>query len=432
MSELNRLTLLKLEPGPDGSAAALRAKAAYSALERDFGKIDSFVQTPAGERLLIVGGGIVGLMSAVFASLQGYRITVVERLSFGAAASGRNAGGILVLGHTLEELSFNRLSLRLWHDLAVLGIESEYRASGHIMLAFSETEATTLAAGSLLYQQAGLDVEYLNPAQIEKRLPDVTNSNFGGLYCRPDAQGYPFRAVKTILKWLKDRGVELLPHTEVTGFTINDSTVKTVQTNRGTLPADMVLLCAGPWSAQLGKMLELPLAIRPRRSQILVTERIADRIVDPFVTGNALYLRQTHAGNLLFGGGGKWESGDFNVANTLPVMTKLVKRFLEVFPSYRDIQLIRAFAGTVDLTPDARPLLGPSERYDNVFVAAGFSGHGFGWSAAAGRLAAAIIAHTRGRSALSNEILAILEPLAPSRHYKNVEQEMRSEGKETP
>lgn len=415
MSEPRRLTLLKL--GPDaGPEAALAAAAAYDELEAAFaGSVRSSARSGRG-RLVVVGGGIVGLMSAYFASVRGYRVRLVERLSPGGAASGRNGGGVLVLGHTLDDVPFNRLSLRLWAELARAGVASELTVSGHVMLAFSEQEAETLRGAGELYLAAGLPVEWLDSSEVRRLLPHVTAEQRGGLRCPVDAQAYPFRVVSSLLSRLRDGRAELITHTRVTGFRVEGSRVRAVITEAGDVEADAVLLCAGPWSAEVGAMLGLPLAISPRRSQILVTERVATRVVHPFVTGNSIYLRQTHAGNLMYGGGGTWESQSFDTSSTTTAIARLTTRFLEVFPAFRGVQLIRAFAGTVDLTPDARPLLGRADGWENVCVAAGFSGHGFGWSAAAGAIAAACVARALGHEEPAAGVSRLLEPLAPCRH----------------
>lgn len=415
MSQPRRLTLLKVSPDA-GPEAARAAAAAYQDLEAAFGDA---VARPArgGEgRLVVVGGGIVGLMSAYFASLRGYRVTLVERLSLVGAASGRNGGGVLALGHTLEDLPFNRLSLRLWRQLDETGVRGELVRTGHVMLAFSEDEAETLRSAGELYRAAGLGVEWLAPDEVRRLLPHVAGTQHGGLHCPEDAQAYPFRIAASLQARLRDAGAELLTHTAVTGFRTDGDSVTAVLTAAGEVAADAVLLCAGPWTAGVGALLGLQLAVGPRRSQILVTERVRERVIDPFVTGNAIYLRQTHEGNLLFGGGGKWESYSFDTSSTAAAVRRIATRFLEAFPAFRGIQLIRAFAGTVDLTPDSRPLLGRAEGWRNVCVASGFSGHGFGWSAAAGALAAACVAHALGHDEPTPGVARLLEPLAPCRH----------------
>lgn len=410
---------MRVEHGPEAAAAAARARNAYDALEGTLGDLDDLAASPspvAPRRLVVVGGGIVGLMSALFASLSGYRVTVLERLSFGGAASGRNAGGILALGHSLGELPFNRFSVRLWRDLARSGVEGRYRASGHAMVAFSEEEAAALDEAASLYSQAGLDAGFVGPDRLARLLPGTSGRNHGALVCPTDAQGYPFDAVTSLVARLRERGADLRPNTVVTGFVTDRDEVRAARTDRGDVPADAFLLCTGPWTAAVGELLGARLAVAPRRSQIVATQRVRERVVDPFVTGNSLYLRQTHAGNLLFGGGGAWESRSFDVTNVPSTVSTLVKRFLELFPAFRDLQLIRAFAGTVELTPDFRPLLGAVGAFGNAFVAAGFNGHGFGWSAAAGRLAAAVVADADGRRPLPADVRELLVPLAPSRH----------------
>jgi sarcosine oxidase subunit beta len=70
----------------------------------------------------------------------------------------------------------------------------------------------------------------------------------------------------------------------------------------------------------------------------------------------------------------------------------LSERFLELFPSFETKQLIRAFAGTVEITPDHSPMFGSMPGYNNLYISAGYNGHGYGMSAVMGKLLAKLIA----------------------------------------
>jgi sarcosine oxidase subunit beta len=192
----------------------------------------------------------------------------------------------------------------------------------------------------------------------------------------------------SLLKYLKGHGTAVINYCEVLDFKINNKSIDCVITEKGNYQSDAYLFCCGPWTTEICKMLNEQIVVVPRRSQILVSEIVNKRRIHPFVTGNSLYLRQTHTGNILFGGGGSWETNGFDVSNTNYALEFLSSRFLELFPNYRNKQLIRAFAGTVELTEDHLPYFGKLNTLDNAFISAGYNGHGYGMSAVMGKLMA--------------------------------------------
>jgi len=415
MERRSRLTLLNVELGQGASEAAARSARAYQVLEAELRPPPVAARGSAAPRLVVVGGGIVGLMSAHYAALAGFQTTVLERRSFGAAASGRNGGGLLALGHALGELHFNRLATELWRDLAAQGLAARFEGCGQVVVAMDDAEAAALAAAATVYAQAGLRVELLTPAELRRHLPGVSPRAEAGLHCPSDAQAYPLDAARALVTGLRAGGAELRPHSEVTGFAVTGGRVTAVRTQGGDVPADVVVVAAGPWTPLVLRDLGWQPPITPRRSQIMVTERLGARVVAPFVTGNGLYLRQTHAGNLLFGAGGKSEPRDFDVSNSLATLKAIARKTVALLPGMADVSVVRGFAGTVELTPDGRPFIGECPTHPNLYVNAGFNGHGFGWSAVAGRVVTALVSQALGTGALSRDALAVMQALSPAR-----------------
>jgi sarcosine oxidase subunit beta len=365
--------------------------------------------------VLLVGGGIIGLLTAFYLSLEGFQVTLLEKESFGAAASGRNGGGILALGRDFHEIPLIKISIDLWEQLSDLGIETQFVKSGHAMIAMNKFEAQRLAKAQELYQLVGLETQWIEPKEALQKLPDLSPQNFGALFSTKDAQGYPFITINSLVMRLRSLGGQLINHCNVTGFKVVNEKITSVLTDQGDFHADEVVLCTGPWTEKLGSLLDVQLPIQPRRSPIMVTEIVNTRRMDPFVSGNNLYMRQTHAGNLLFGGGGSWEPTGFNVSGSVDVIKRLSTYFTELFPSFQSLHLIRSFAGTVELTPDHKPLLGTVSPYTNLHVSAGYSGHGYGLSAFAAKLLAKQLLYKALEQALPQPFEYVSNIFSPSR-----------------
>ncbi|MFT9846781.1 NAD(P)/FAD-dependent oxidoreductase [Aneurinibacillus sp. REN35] len=413
---MDRLTLLSLDVEKIKGETADKIEQVYDALYHYvFSQLSSSSIRPNSRKIIVVGGGIIGVMAAFYLHQKGYQVTVLEKNSFGGAASGRNGGGILALGRELEEIPFVKVSMDLWEQLSDYGIDSHFIRPGHAMVAMNHAEAEKLGKAQVLYRRAGLDTTFLETDQVKKMLPDICPENKGALYSPIDAQSYPFLAIANLMKWLRFRGVTFYSQCEVKGFSVVQDRITSVSTNQGELAADTFLLCTGPWTQCTGRLLNLDLPIIPRRSQIMVTEILESRRMDPFVSGNGLYSRQTHAGNVLYGGGGPWEITGFDVTNSMEAMRLLSTRFVELFPAYRNRQLIRAFAGTVEITPDHFPIFGPVPAYHNLYVSGGFNGHGYGMSAVMGNLLAAMVYSDDHDLELPYSIKEIIHHFSPSR-----------------
>ncbi|SFA69710.1 MULTISPECIES: FAD-binding oxidoreductase [unclassified Bacillus (in: firmicutes)] len=383
---MNRLSLLSLQVDKETTRSAQKARNTYDVLKESL--FQDFRVKKSNNHITIIGGGIVGLMSAYFLQKCGFQITVLEKKSFGAAASGRNGGGVLSLGRELNEIPFARLATEIWSELDREGIDTKYTASGHVMVARNPIEEQMLLAAQDLYLESGLDVKAVNPDELKRMAPDLHPNLKMGLFSHSDGQSYPFTTSTSLKSYLKENGAKLIDHCNVVGFHTKNGSIVTVSTDQGNFESDVFLLCAGPWTTEMCDSLGESVLIKPRRSQILVTEILSKRRIHPFVTGNSLYLRQTHAGNVLFGGGGPWEISGFDVSNTNYALELLSSRLLELFPSFKNKQLIRAFAGTVEITEDHLPYFGGLTKFDNAFISAGYNGHGYGMSAVMGKIMA--------------------------------------------
>jgi sarcosine oxidase, subunit beta len=394
--EMDRLSLLSLQLDKETSKSAIQAWDTYDQLKEFLSNHPPLKQK--NTHITIIGGGIVGVMSAFFLQKCGFTITIIEKKSFGAAASGRNGGGVLSLGRELSEIPFARLAAEIWSSLQQEKIVTKYVSSGHVMVARNEVEQEKLDVAHELYLNAGLKVKALFLKELKCMVPDLTSDIKMGLFSETDGQSYPFTTMTSLLKYLKGHGTAVINYCEVLDFKINNKSIDCVITEKGNFKSDAYLLCGGPWTTEICKMLNEQIVVVPRRSQILVSEIVNKRRIHPFVTGNSLYLRQTHAGNILFGGGGSWETNGFDVSNTNYALEFLSSRLLELFPNYRNKQLIRAFAGTVELTDDHLPYFGKLNTLDNAFISAGYNGHGYGMSAVMGKLMAySLTYHFNGR-----------------------------------
>ena len=386
----NRMTLLSIDPASTTVEQVRAAADEYHDLAATCAHDDR--HTLDGSRCVVVGGGLVGLMTAVFLRRAGADVTVFEAKSFAAAASGRNAGGIYATGRAIDEVPLARASVDLWQRLTDEGHATHFRRDGHAIVAMTSYEAGILEAAHALYAAAGVTCELLLEDDVRRAIPGINPGAHAALVGTEDGQGYPLSTAPSLLAELRSRDAHIFDHTPVEEVIVEHGRARGVMTSTSSYNADHVVLCTGPWTARFSDIAGYELSVRPRRSQIMVTERV--KAVDgmPFVSGNKVYARQTHEGNVLAGAGGPWETDGYDVSTTYQALGLISSHLQSLFPVLGPTPVMRAFAGTVELTPDHLPLLGPSGTVDRLWISAGYNGHGFGLSALAGRLLAAYIA----------------------------------------
>lgn len=409
----NRMTLLSMDPEATSEEDSRLAAEHYANVVAE---VDGHPETSlAGLRVVVVGGGVAGLMSALYLSRAGAEIHLFEAQSLGAAASGRNAGGIYAFGRAIEEVALARLSMDLWEQLQADGIQAQFRRDGHAIVARNGRERALLELARRHYELAGLPVRMLGPEETMALLPGISPEVAGSLLGTTDGQGYAFTTVTSVLAELRSQGAEIHDHSPVTSVVEAHGRATGVRSSTGVVEADHVVLAAGPWMATFAEAAGCGPDVRPRRSQLMVTERVGGLENLPFLSGNRVYARRTHAGNLLVGGGGPWEEGGYNVTSSNAALSFLGKHMSELFPALAGVPVLRAFAGTVELTEDHLPLFGAAPAVENLWISAGYNGHGFGLSAAMGRLMLELIAaHARG-AAVSPAVTALTANFDPAR-----------------
>jgi sarcosine oxidase subunit beta len=184
---------------------------------------------------------------------------------------------------------------------------------------------------------------------------------------------------------MQDHGGRMLQETTVTGFDQVGGRVTTVQTSRGPIGCDTLVLAAGPSIGWLAGMLGLSVPMAAARAEMIVTEPLPLMPLGA-VDGNGLYGRQTLRGNLAYGGGPhEWlEFGDATPAKpSTPLMRNIAARMAEMFPRATHARVIRSWAGVIENTPDGRPVIDRPPAFENLVIAS-LSSIGFGLSPATG------------------------------------------------
>lgn len=399
---------------------------------------------PASSDVVIIGGGIIGIMTGLFLARDGISVTVCEKGEVGHEQSGRNWGWVRIMGRDASEIPLGLESMRLWSEMdRLVGGDTGFTRSGIVYVADTPAKLAEHEAWLDHARQYQLDSRLLSTREIDSLLPGNKRAFAGALFTPSDARAEPQKAVPAMARALRRHGGTVLTRCAVRGIETSAGRVSAVVTERGSIACQRVILAGGAWSrlflGNLGidfpqlKVLGSVLRTQPlegppthavggsdfafRKRQdggYTIAHRgasVAEIVPDSFrLLGDFLpsFVKQRHELKLNIGGrfleeartARKWaldETTPFETTRILdPTPSEGILRegqanLIAAFPAFKDMKVAQAWGGFVDATPDAVPVIGEVPRLPGFFIASGFSGHGFGIGPGAGRLVADIV-----------------------------------------
>jgi len=331
--------------------------------------------------VLIIGGGIVGLMTAYhYLKLGGKNVIVVEKGYLGSGSTGRCGGGIREQWGSPENIILAKKSIDLWERLPEeLEADIHFRQGGYLILAFSEEEAEMLKNNVKIQHEYGVNSRILTPEEAKEIVPILNTSIIVmATFNKRDAKADPFKTLFALKQKIEEMGGKVLTHTEVTGFNIKGKKIEYAITNRGKIKADLYVNASGTWSKMIGEMIGENIPIEPYRHEIMVTERLG-HLFDPMVISfsKGIYFQQMPKGEIIGGIGNPEEKPGFYDKPTAWFPYHFAKTLIEIAPALRHVRMLRHWTGYYEVTPDAKPIIDWSKSVENLIHVAGFSGHGF-------------------------------------------------------
>ncbi len=343
--------------------------------------------------VVIVGGGIVGLSTALELRQRGRSVVVAERGMMGAEASGRNGGGVRQQGRVLPEIPFAMGAVKVWKELdGLLDQPTGYRQIGHLYVAESDQDMEKLSRQREQEMALGLESELIDAKAARQLAPGLSSHIVGAKLCQTDGYADPALSSLCIALTAENAGATILCHSPVTAIGTRNGRVATVTAGDTIIETDCVLNAAGPWAPAISQMVEAYLPIYPSRSVLVLTEPMPLQMLT-FVQTAAQDLgsSQFADGSVRLGGGTTPNDVNrFTFSKRLepdPDPPKPPKAEV-VFPALRNAKVASRWVGIRECTPDMMPIMGPVGGPDGFLVAAGFSGHGFCLGPYAGRLMA--------------------------------------------
>ncbi|MBW4708412.1 FAD-binding oxidoreductase [Roseobacter sp. YSTF-M11] len=335
--------------------------------------------------VVVIGGGIVGLMTAWHLAREGARVALLEAGDLGAQASGANAGSLHLQIQYPEfakygegwarayapTLRFLEASIGMWQDLGQeVGEDLDVRLGGGIVVARDPAQMRLIEAKARIEASVGVETQILDRDALLALAPYLSDKAIGGGYCAGEGKANPLRATPAIARTAEAEGATVHCNAPVTGLA-GRAGAFVVTTPQGRLQADKVVNTAGAKAAKIAAMLGMQIDIGGFPLQVTVTEPIAPLIPHlVYSAAGKLSLKQAANGGCIIGGGWSADVRSHGGLATNPVnFAGNMAMAAGVVPRLAQARTIRSWTAWVNGTPDWRPIIGEAPDIPGFYLA---------------------------------------------------------------
>jgi glycine oxidase len=340
---------------------------------------------------VIVGGGVIGMLTARELAMKGMDITLLERGMLGQESSWAGGGILSPLYPWRHPAAFSGLAIwsqqhypELCEELMeATGIDPEWIRSGLLILDMDEHLEAITWTDRFDAQMVVLDREAI--LQIEPHLADGFNA---AILMTEMAQVRNPRLIMALGEDLRKRGIKVKEHTEVTALDKQDSCIGGVYTSSGRIATGQVVVAGGAWSSMLLKEFGIAGDVAPVRGQMLLYDA-APGMVSHIIVSRGYYIIPRRDGHVLVGS--TVEHAGFDKSTTVQAATELKQLAVSLIPELERCEIKRHWAGLRPSTATDMPYIGAHPGIEGLYVNTGHYRNGLLLAPASARLMADII-----------------------------------------
>ncbi len=402
---------------------------------------------PAKADLVVIGGGIIGTATAWFAARNGLSVVLVEKGRIAGEQSSRNWGWIRQQGRDVAELPIMMESNHIWRGLAETTGEGglSFTESGCMYLASSEKQQHQFEQWQRVASDHGLNTQILSAGDIARSEQPLVGDWVGGLLTPTDGRAEPWVAVPALARAAAGEGVCIIENCAARTIETSAGTVSAIATELGTVATHSVVLAGGAWTSDFMANLNIHLPQLMVRSTVaklaavdgkpmpnisapgfamrlredggysVTSADVAEHYVSkrsfrdltkflPLLKASARDIRLRPGPPANYPGNWRmpshWGADDASPFESMRVLDpspselvikRINKRVPRFAPWAADAKIEKAWAGMIDVTPDAVPYIGEVPGLNGLLLGTGMSGHGFGIGPAVGRILADLV-----------------------------------------
>ena len=331
-------------------------------------------------RVIIVGGGVIGLGIGWKLAKSGCQVTLYERNRVGRGASWAAAGMLspLAEAHAQEpELLKLGLDSSNYYPGWVDELEKEsqisidYRRQGTLMVALDRDDRADLQHHFEMQKGFDLPVEWLTGNQARTLEPSLSPRVVAAIRCSSDLQVNSRLMIAALTVAFQKAGGQLLEQKSVAQVEVRGQQAVGIRTGLELVPAEVVVLAAGAWLSKIGGLPEFYQSlIRPVKGQILGLQMDEEPIISHDIHAPNAYLVPRSNGSLIVGATVEEQGFDTNM--TAGGVFELLRGAWETLPGIYDFPIVDTFAGLRPASQDNAPILGLTPISGLIFAAGHF------------------------------------------------------------
>ena len=402
------------------------------------------VSMPAAADVVIIGGGIIGISTALFLAKEGVNVVVCEKGFVAGEQSGRNWGWVRQQGRDDREMPMIVESLRIWRGLGEeIGEDVGYRERGILYLVDEDRQLERYAAWAKAAEDFDVGTRLIEGSELRRLVRGATVAWRGALYTESDGRAEPHKATPALARAAMREGATILESCAVRGIESTAGQVSAVVTEHGTIRTSTVLCAAGAWTSMFCRSLGIRLPQLRLRGTVARTAP-GEAVCEGAAIGAGLALRRRQDGGYTVADGAVLDhaitpstfrfgskfmaallmdvratrlslgreffeelfvSRDWPLDRVSPfekcrvldpepnprTLRKIRRRLDEIFPQLAATPIAESWAGMIEATPDVIPVIDEAAILPGFYMATGFSGHGFGIGPGAGKAIAGML-----------------------------------------
>ncbi|SFC62453.1 NAD(P)/FAD-dependent oxidoreductase [Tropicimonas isoalkanivorans] len=406
--------------------------------------VNDFDVVPSETEVVIVGGGIVGVSTALFLAKKGVPVVLCEKGSLGEEQSSRNWGWVRKMGRDPREVPLMKHSMDLWGGMAeMVGADVGFRVRGITYFVDHEKDLVRYEAWMKEVEQFELDTRWVGKDEIGTFAPGATRSFGGGLHTASDGFAEPHIATTLIGNGARKLGAKIVEACAVRGFETEGGRVSEVVTEKGRIRCKHVVLAGGIWSSLFARSVDVKMPQLKMLSQTMRTRPVKDGprgcgsgpgfgFRERLDGGYNVGMRSAHPVDIVPDSfrylkdyipalKNEWRAMKFRVGRrTLQesamekgwrldgrspfekyrimrpepghkILDQATINIKKLFPQFKDMVVNERVSAWIDVSPDAIPVISAVDAIPGFYISTGYSGHGFGIAPGAGQLMSELI-----------------------------------------
>ena len=358
----------------------------------------------AKAKVVVVGGGVVGVSALYHLAKKGWSdVVLIERKELTSGSTWHAAGLLPLFNMSYSVGQLHKYAVNFYKTLEEeTGQNVGFSVVSNIRLATTQDRMDEYYQYAAVAKTIGVKVNFLTPDEVKKIWPLCNTDGLIGAIQHPE-DGYiqPADLTQALAKGARDKGAEIYRNTNVTGINQLDNEMWVVETDKGNIECEHVISCTGNFARQTGKMVGLDIPVIPVEHQYIVTEphpeiqkRKEQGLPEMGVlrdSDSSWYMREERGGLIL----GPYEKGapacyvdgpsqnsEFELfQEDIERIEPHIESAIHRVPVFGEVGVKKVYNGAICYTPDGSPIVGPAWGLKNFWIN---EGHSFGITAAGG------------------------------------------------